>query len=302
MAYRFPLTLAVFGYNEQRRRPPMDAHKHDTVELYYVTKGNATLSVWDEQTGRQEKTELFSHQLALFRPGVPHAINSDADLQYYVLEIALASGNPDVVGYLSSLEYVQAFKQWEALVSDWKSLLVVNDTQNLEQIFNGFRALQKMTEEFRTAQLEILLKRLFLAVLQCETPERDTKGQNRHIRRAQSFILSNFNRSITPKDVAAHAGISLPYLQKLFRSGFGATITDKINEAKVRYAAQLLVLGGYAVGEIAALSGFGTTQHFQATFRRAYGMSPREYRKKHARKRHRENYVERAYPSPDELQ
>lgn len=293
MDYQFPLRLLAFGYNEQNNRPLMKQHKHFTCEFYYITKGNATITVYNEKT--EKNIDIFENQITLIRPGVEHSINSRSTIHYFVLEVALADSDTDIIRYLSSTDYVRQFKEWDILKNKWKDILVINDTQNVAEIFNAFRTLSTLSEPFKTAHFEILLKRLFLALLRCEVPELNTRGQNIHVRYAMSFILSKFNEGISAKDVAEQSKISLAHLQRLFRQTFNATITDKINEAKVHYASQLLVSSHYPLYQVAKQSGFHSMQHFDSVFKKTVGLSPGEYRTHFNKKIHRETYIDSTY-------
>ena len=290
MNSEFPFQLMVYGYNEQNKRPLMARHKHTTCEFYYITSGSAVITVIDEKTGTEREIKFFENQLTMIRPGVLHTINSDVDLKYFVLEIGMQDLSKDPVKFLSNMNYARQFKEWRILEKKWKDVIVVNDTHNLSHLFNGFRSLQGLPPPFKSAYLEIQLKRLFLAILQCEVPDQDTKGQNIYVRYAMSYILSNFNNYITPKDVANNSRVSLTYLQRLFRETFDATLTEKIREPQIRYAAQLLEASNFSLTEIAAPSGFRSMQNFESAFRRLMGMAPREYRKRYSRKIHREIY------------
>ena len=51
----------------------------------------------------------------------------------------------------------------------------------------------------------------------------------------------------------------------------------------MHYAKQLLLEGALRVGEIAALCGYSNAYYFANAFHKEVGMSPSEFRRKHAR-------------------
>ena len=92
-----------------------------------------------------------------------------------------------------------------------------------------------------------------------------------------------------PGEVAAQAGISLRYLQKLFTER-GSTCSEFIYSLRLDHAARLLhrraSLGtGQPLGEIAYACGFRDYTHFARKFRHRFGESPGARRGGHGRQR-----------------
>src|SRR5258708_21866340 len=84
-----------------------------------------------------------------------------------------------------------------------------------------------------------------------------------------------------PVEVAAEAGISLRYLQKLFTQR-GSTCSEFIYSLRLDHAARLLhrraLLGtGQPLSDIAYACGFRDYAHFARRFRRRFGYSPGDH-------------------------
>ncbi len=80
-------------------------------------------------------------------------------------------------------------------------------------------------------------------------------------------------------ELARALGLSDSRTGHAVREACGRTFMEMITEARLRTAAGLLRHTGLALDEIAAQSGFGNRSHFHAQFRRAFGISPRAYRR-----------------------
>ena len=83
---------------------------------------------------------------------------------------------------------------------------------------------------------------------------------------------------ISPREVAAEAGISLRYLQKLFTVR-GLTCSHHICSARLDHAARLierraLMKTGQPLSDIAYACGFSDYTHFARGFRRRFGTAP----------------------------
>jgi AraC family transcriptional regulator, positive regulator of tynA and feaB len=97
--------------------------------------------------------------------------------------------------------------------------------------------------------------------------------------RVCAIIKGRFADSdLGPRDVAAEAGISLRYLQKLFTQR-GSTCSGFIDSLRLDHAAQLLRRRALAstrqpISEIAYVSGFNDYNYFSQKFRRRFGYAP----------------------------
>jgi AraC family transcriptional regulator, positive regulator of tynA and feaB len=84
--------------------------------------------------------------------------------------------------------------------------------------------------------------------------------------------------NVGPAEIAAEAGISLRYLQKLFACR-GTTCGQYIQSLRLGHAFTLLarrpdVKGGQSISEIAWASGYRDLSYFHRVFRRRFGHSP----------------------------
>jgi len=61
----------------------------------------------------------------------------------------------------------------------------------------------------------------------------------------------------------------------------GETPTELINRLRLEHAARRLLLSGEDITTIAYNSGFETLSYFSSLFKKRFGLTPRDYRKKH---------------------
>lgn len=74
------------------------------------------------------------------------------------------------------------------------------------------------------------------------------------------------------------AHVSPAHLARTVRRYFGTTPTDLIADLRLRHAAMLIATTARSITEIAYRCGFSSPSYFTRCFRRAYHLSPREYR------------------------
>jgi AraC-like DNA-binding protein len=87
------------------------------------------------------------------------------------------------------------------------------------------------------------------------------------------------HRTLTLSDLASLLNLSQRQTQRLLRDNFGKTFSQKLTDARMAAASQLLTGTDLSITEIAERSGYSSIEHFSAAFHRQMGCSPREYRK-----------------------
>lgn len=102
------------------------------------------------------------------------------------------------------------------------------------------------------------------------------------ILKIQRYIHKNFSKPISLKTLSEHVNFSVTYLCSLFKEKTGQTINNYIFDVRIHRAKLMLESTDMSVNEIAAASGFSSSNYFIKAFRKATGITPYEYRKKHS--------------------
>ncbi len=104
---------------------------------------------------------------------------------------------------------------------------------------------------------------------------------NINVARALEYIHSNSDKPIQVRDVVDKACISRRKLQDIFKEKVGRTIHEEIKRSNAKYIAKLLIETDLSITEISHSVGFCNLENISRFFRNAYGISPRDYRKKY---------------------
>jgi AraC-like DNA-binding protein len=116
-----------------------------------------------------------------------------------------------------------------------------------------------------------------------ELPQRRKVSEQR-LADVESFIAMHLtDPAISYEKVAASCGISARYLSYLLKAN-NTTFSELLWKNRLPKAREWLVSqsGKFSIHEIAYMSGFKSASHFSRKFKETYGLSPREYRAKHA--------------------
>ena len=90
------------------------------------------------------------------------------------------------------------------------------------------------------------------------------------------------NPALSISVIAEELSYNPKYLSHLFKEKTGVGYTEYLRNTRLKYAVSLLNHGIDSVKNIAFLSGFSDPLYFSNVFKKAFGMSPKEYRKSSA--------------------
>lgn len=87
------------------------------------------------------------------------------------------------------------------------------------------------------------------------------------------------DRELKRENLAQLLGTNYSYLTDAIRECCNMTLTEFLDDYRIRHAAQLIAKTDNPVGNIIDISGFSSRSHFSALFRDRYKMTPSEYRR-----------------------
>lgn len=94
------------------------------------------------------------------------------------------------------------------------------------------------------------------------------------------YIDTHFTEGISVEQVADYIGRSRAYIQKKFKEDLGESIGAYINHVRMEEAKRLLKFSNRSLSEISVYLHFSSQPYFQNAFKKAFGMTPMEYRKR----------------------
>lgn len=105
------------------------------------------------------------------------------------------------------------------------------------------------------------------------------KGQPRRIDKVVDWVHAHFAEPLRTEDAARTAHISPAAFSRFFKRELGKTFTDYLNDIRCSTAALALRQSTRPVARIAHDCGFSTASHFNAQFKRRYGMPAKAWRR-----------------------
>jgi len=108
--------------------------------------------------------------------------------------------------------------------------------------------------------------------------EGDVQGK-KALQKAIEYIDNNFtDEALNLNEAASAANVSASYLSALFGQEKGVTFVEYVTEKRIKKSKELLMMDDIRSGDVGAMVGYKNPQYFSFVFKKAEGMSPREYR------------------------
>lgn len=109
-----------------------------------------------------------------------------------------------------------------------------------------------------------------------------TDVQQDFVNKIADYINENITKNLSLSTVASAFGISSGYLSHIFKDALNVNFSAYLNEKKFEAAADMLTkYPDLSVTDIAQKIGYYNMSYFIQQFKKKYGMTPLQYRKKH---------------------
>ncbi len=253
-SFKFHVDLDIVNVGKHT----MKNHKHDTYEIYYITKGNCCYFI-------ENKTfYLMPGDIIIIPPGVTH------NTEYHNTVHSRKLIN-------CSYHYVPEITRKE--ISSVPLLYRNSDTvDTINDFFNKIEYEYTHTDKTFDGVLMCYAHLIFYLISRSPNmnPEKD---ENKHyIEDALEFIQENFTTHISLVDLARRYFISEEHFSRTFKKKTGFNFNEYINVLRLQKAESLLKqLNATPITDIATQCGFNDSNYFSLKFKKFYGISPKKY-------------------------
>lgn len=128
-----------------------------------------------------------------------------------------------------------------------------------------------------TSDLVALMKEMFRAY--CRLVRKHSIRQySPPVQKAITYIDSDLTADLSLSALAAMQNVSAGYLSALFKQETGQTLTEHVNQKRIKHAKQLLKTTNLQIQTIAQYCGIVDVHYFSKLFKKSVGKTPKEYR------------------------
>lgn len=187
------------------------------------------------------------------------------------------------------LDAVQGFLQPYILVlSDYSALVVFSQAelsgseikveQLVKKLYNRFTMYQSFAPDMPYQEALENYEEARSVFREFSSNEGHYKAD---VAKTLEYMETNYMHRLTLSSISANVNLSSSYLCRIFKSEVGTSITNYLNNLRVRKAATLIKENNMSMKEISALVGIDDQLYFSRLFKKCMGISPSEYGKKY---------------------
>ncbi len=257
-------------------------HLHEQMEIVLIVSGTGTLMIGDDMGRFNPGT------LVLIGSQLPHVWKSDPE--YYRPETELKS-EATVFHFNEDFLGEEFFKKIEL-----KRVKDLFDRSARGILFSGsitnkVGVMFSLIEESESNYHRLLLFLDILKSLAEEQKVRYLSGRytapknlskiSESLSRVVAYTFQNFNTVISLEEVAEIAAMSVSNFCRYFKANMQKTYLEFLTEIRINQVCRLLIETEGSIQNIAWSCGFHNLSNFNRSFRKAKGISPRQYRMLH---------------------
>ena len=246
--------------------------ERDDYEIYLMERGKGTFSVGNHPFSMGKRSLIFlrTNQENRFEP-----ISSHHDFRLVFVTFAIRGTCP-------------AKERLDHFLSDAGALLLtLEDPSSVSTLLYSLQRAMLLHAEKDQFEMRLLLGQLVLSlqnayVWQNNPTGKIIPGRNAatYVNQTIAYLQEHYAESLTLEILGRNVGLSPRYLSTLYSRQTGRSIWDTLALIRLDHARRLLLTTDLSITLIAADTGFGDNQYFSRCFRKAEGISPREYRKR----------------------
>lgn len=122
---------------------------------------------------------------------------------------------------------------------------------------------------------------LFLSIVEEKRALQIHKDYSLSVIRSIRYIRQNYTEAISLTDAAETIGMNASYLSTLFKTEVGIGFTEYLNDFRLEKAKEYMHEPERKLKDIITRCGFYSYPYFFSLFKKKYGLTPKEYRKKY---------------------
>lgn len=262
------------------RYTPVFFHKHEFFEILCVYDGTANTTIQDV------RHTLHTGDICIIPPNTRHSIGIfDDSIAFNIL----IRGTTFQSTFFQSLTADSALAQFFAHVLYRKTegnylIFHTGEDQKIREMLENLYMEYLGHEKYSCTFLNSMLVMFWAMLLRYHENDiesiltRDSTGNS--VTEILNYLNQNYQTTTLSK-AADHFGYSTSHFSTLIKESTGQTFLQIIRDIKLNQACRALRETSLSNHAICELVGYESPEHFMRTFKKTYGITPGEYRRKY---------------------
>lgn len=236
-------------------------HVHDAFEIYYMKQGNGTYYIEDHMY------KILPGDVVLIPGNTSHRTTYGGKVHTRLLVNCSHAYIPEaVLERLTGMGYL------------YRNHKVIGQ---LEEVFAKIEHEYSHADALSEEVLKCFTAELMFIILRHKNEHEKASPENNFITTVQEFVQNNYMNEVKLSALAEQLSVSQEHLSRVFKRETGVGFKEYLIRFRLQKAEEMLKHEpGRAVSEVAYACGFNDGNYFSYKFKKAYGVSPTEVRRK----------------------
>lgn len=232
------------------------AHWHEFYEIEYIMSGSGTYMF------NGQRFPIKSGMLFFMTPTDFHAVSPK---QVQLINVMFTE-RVVVPEHLLPFTYHAAANMFE----------IPTEMQPFFQMLLQEIVAHQKERAYASSVLDCILLKLAMDVPLLKENQWNSTVQNIHF-----YMVNHFRNKMFLEDVAQYVNLTPTYVSAIFKKEIGKGFKEYLDELRFSYAQQLLLYSDMSVMQVCWESGFEDYPNFIRRFKRHFGVTPMQMRRKH---------------------
>lgn len=252
--YYYSKVVDVIGHESTR-------HVHDAFEIYYMKEGTCTYHIEDHTY------KVLSGDIILIPGNTSHRTSYGGVAHTRLLVNCSYAYIPTPV-----------LERLTAIGHLYRNHKVISQ---LEELFAKIEHEYSHADVLSAEVLKCFTAELMFVILRHKNEHEIKPAGSDFITTVQEYIQNNYMNEVKLSSIAEMLSVSQEHLSRVFKQEAGIGFKDYLVQFRLQKAEDMLKHEtGRAVSEVAYACGFNDGNYFSYKFKKAYGISPTEVRRK----------------------
>lgn len=253
-------------------------HWHSEMEFIFKINGSMKCMIGEQQLHLDENCGI------LINSGVIHRFQSSEKYKHHHCELVNILFLPELIAPNRSVIYQKYIQP--ILDSGTDYFVFYRDIPWQNDILKQLETVDwecQTNNSIPELRIQIGINRMWLTFAEHmnEYPGQPKTNKNMlnqaRLRQMMQYIWDNYTERITLENIAQAANISKSAALRCFRNGIQTSPVGYLNDYRLSRAKELLLKTQRSVSEIAVSVGFDNAGYFDRVFKRAFGITPKQF-------------------------
>ncbi|MEK3944629.1 AraC family transcriptional regulator [Paenibacillus sp. FSL H3-0310] len=266
-----PLHSLLFQLNEaelmiQAADSSSITRTNQDYTLLIFTGGNGQLNLDDQSV------ILSTDKCYLLSPGISYSTdNQELTLYYYLITF-------------TAIYTTEHPKRYSGELLSGRRELIVHPFTKVIRLVEDLLMNRNNTDDVQQFKRQLKFQELLLLLFEHNYPSKHLPSPTESVEMTITFIQEHYTESITVKQLAELAGISIWQYTPIFQQLTGKKPLEYLTDLRINHSKRFLQESTEPLREIARLVGFSDEYYFSRRFRQKTGVTPGQYAHQQGRK------------------